>query len=332
MKHIISTLLYLILSNTGLSQSNQDPIKKIVLDNFWWNDTTYTKKGDIDSIYTFMTGEIVEELYLDNDSVKDYFVIESFPGGGQTFAYFYNGLTGQEIENEDMAIISRSGVPIIHMVVDAELSTPQKEIAVLHGGGGTLGHGYYCGVYQFQNDKMTPVFKETVTYLDNEQDRFTTLNYVDFLYSDSRDVSEIKVCKGLQKKKLKAYNLEFNADLNSDTSKYVYQNGAFVKTTPDVYPVPPNGNRFTFFDEYVIVRINVANIQNDLRSNKVGFFELEFLVNTDGSVSNFKLLSPLGPELNAEFIRIISDSKWTPAQKDGKSIKQKVVVYTYIEY
>ena len=49
---------------------------------------------------------------------------------------------------------------------------------------------------------------------------------------------------------------------------------------------------------------------------------LEFTVNTDGTMSNFKILKGVSPELDAEVLRVMSScsQKWEPGVQDGKPV------------
>jgi TonB family protein len=62
--------------------------------------------------------------------------------------------------------------------------------------------------------------------------------------------------------------------------------------------------------------------------NKVeGQVPIEFLVEEDGSLSNFAIKKPLGFGCDKEAIRLIKDGpKWNPATENGKAISKKVAV------
>ncbi len=58
-----------------------------------------------------------------------------------------------------------------------------------------------------------------------------------------------------------------------------------------------------------------------------GRVTLQFIVNTDGSVSDVSVLRGVEPSLNKEAVRVVSASpEWTPGKIDGKPVK---VVYTF---
>ena len=96
--------------------------------------------------------------------------------------------------------------------------------------------------------------------------------------------------------------------------------------------VPPNGNLFMFIDEYVVTRMNGEAIQPDLEAGRQGFFEIQFVVEKDGSISNVEILTSVGPYIDAEIQRILSSSRWKPAENQGSIVRQKMILDTYIEY
>lgn len=58
-----------------------------------------------------------------------------------------------------------------------------------------------------------------------------------------------------------------------------------------------------------------------IKSGKEGNVTVQFTVNTDGTVSNVKVVKGLEPSLDAEAIKVVSKMKgWTPAMKGGKAV------------
>ncbi len=96
--------------------------------------------------------------------------------------------------------------------------------------------------------------------------------------------------------------------------------------------IPPNGNLFMFIDEYVVTRMNGEAIQPDLEAGRQGFFEIQFVVEKDGSISNVQVLTSVGPYIDKEIERILIGSRWTPAENQGSMVRQKMILDTYIEY
>ena len=58
-----------------------------------------------------------------------------------------------------------------------------------------------------------------------------------------------------------------------------------------------------------------------IKSGKEGDVTVRFTVNTDGTVSNVKVVKSLEPNLDAEAVKVVSKMKgWTPAMKGGKAV------------
>lgn len=58
-----------------------------------------------------------------------------------------------------------------------------------------------------------------------------------------------------------------------------------------------------------------------MKSGKEGDVTVHFTVNTDGSVTNVKVVKGLEPNLDAEAVKVVSKMKgWTPAMKGGKAV------------
>ena len=58
-----------------------------------------------------------------------------------------------------------------------------------------------------------------------------------------------------------------------------------------------------------------------MKSGKEGNVTVRFTVNTDGSVSNVKVVKGLEPSIDAEAVKVVSKMKgWTPAMKGGMAV------------
>ncbi|MBC8084688.1 MAG: energy transducer TonB, partial [Hymenobacter sp.] len=54
---------------------------------------------------------------------------------------------------------------------------------------------------------------------------------------------------------------------------------------------------------------------------------VEFIIQKDGSLTDAKVLKPLGSGLDQEALRLIKTApKWTPATYQGQPLKQKMVL------
>lgn len=53
-----------------------------------------------------------------------------------------------------------------------------------------------------------------------------------------------------------------------------------------------------------------------------GVVHVGFIVRTDGSLADIKVLRPLDPDLEREAVRVVkSMPAWTPSEKDGKPVE-----------
>ena len=78
------------------------------------------------------------------------------------------------------------------------------------------------------------------------------------------------------------------------------------------------------FKEYV--NNNVIYPQELIDSNIEGRVFVEFFIEVDGSLGDVKVIRGLHPLLDAEALRVISNSpKWTPAKQRGKALRLKYV-------
>ncbi|MFA6246038.1 MAG: energy transducer TonB [Mucilaginibacter sp.] len=59
------------------------------------------------------------------------------------------------------------------------------------------------------------------------------------------------------------------------------------------------------------------------RNNNIqGTVQVSFVVETDGTLTNFKIIKSVAPDLDAESIRVMHSSpKWKPGKKTGKPVR-----------
>lgn len=57
---------------------------------------------------------------------------------------------------------------------------------------------------------------------------------------------------------------------------------------------------------------------------KSGTIKVEFIVETDGTVSNVKILKSFNADFSAEFVRVIKLMKWIPGEQRGKKVRVKM--------
>lgn len=95
-------------------------------------------------------------------------------------------------------------------------------------------------------------------------------------------------------------------------------------TEAKIMDANPTGG-YGAFNQYLAGNIQYPAAATE---NKVeGQVPIEFLVEEDGSLSNFSIKKPLGFGCDKEAIRLIKDGpKWNPATENGKAISKKVAV------
>jgi protein TonB len=82
-----------------------------------------------------------------------------------------------------------------------------------------------------------------------------------------------------------------------------------------------NGKGLEAFNEYVAQNIKYPS--EAVKSNMQGKVYVQFLVDTDGKVSDAKVLRGISPTLDNEAIRVVKSSPvWSPAIDKGARVKQ----------
>ena len=92
--------------------------------------------------------------------------------------------------------------------------------------------------------------------------------------------------------------------------------------TPDVMPKYPGGDdaRMKFMLE------NIKYPEKAKRDTIQGKVFIQFVVEPDGTLTNFKIMRGIGGGCDEEALRVVKlMPKWIPAQKNGKSVKTEFV-------
>jgi TonB family protein len=101
----------------------------------------------------------------------------------------------------------------------------------------------------------------------------------------------------------------------TDTTTYGYVNGTLIKT--EITPAYPGG----------MIAWNRFLSKNLDQQNTSGKETVEFLVNADGTTSNYVIINPVNPDLDDEAKRLVKKSgRWTPAVQNGKMVKYRTRV------
>lgn len=98
---------------------------------------------------------------------------------------------------------------------------------------------------------------------------------------------------------------------------------AVVFNRADVLPQPVNGMKR--FEEYIR-----QNLRYPLQAEKAGIrgkVFVEFIVNTDGSLSHFSVVKGIGGGCDEQAVQLIKNGPvWTPGKQDGKQVSVRKVI------
>ena len=87
---------------------------------------------------------------------------------------------------------------------------------------------------------------------------------------------------------------------------------------PDVLPSFPGGEQALM----TWLRENLKYPQQAMKEHATGRVLVNFVINTDGSIDEVKILRSVHPVLNEEAMRVIKEMpKWQPGMKDGKVVR-----------
>ncbi len=126
-------------------------------------------------------------------------------------------------------------------------------------------------------------------------------------------ISGEKVIKGAL---IKYDSLALKPKIITFSSEYIYE--ADLSSEKDSEQEVGITGGFQKFNAYLSKSFNLPD-KTDLN----GKVTIQFVVNTDGSLSDFKIINDQGYGTGKEAIRVIKSypEKWTPASKDGKAIR-----------
>lgn len=91
-----------------------------------------------------------------------------------------------------------------------------------------------------------------------------------------------------------------------------------IFAVPDTLPEYPGGQ--AAFLKFVVTRMRYPAIcaENGIQGNVV----VKFVVNTDGSLSDFSVVSKTDPALNKEAVRVLRLSpRWKPGMRGGRPVR-----------
>ena len=122
----------------------------------------------------------------------------------------------------------------------------------------------------------------------------------------------------------------FDVHANFDGYEYFLEDSLICSTKYDtiskrnifliVSEIPFFGDSIHDFHEYVKNNLKHPNIQSDV----VGKVYVQFIIEIDGSLTNFKIMRGIYPDFDKEAIDVLKNMpKWTPGKCNG----EKVPVY-----
>jgi TonB family protein len=103
-----------------------------------------------------------------------------------------------------------------------------------------------------------------------------------------------------------------------DTTKILKKEVAYLLVDQ---PATFRGNGLEAFNKYVLE--NVTYPKEAVQKKMQGKVYVQFVVETDGTVKDAKVLRGVGLILDEEAVRVVKSSPaWTPAKKDGRNVRQ----------
>ena len=104
------------------------------------------------------------------------------------------------------------------------------------------------------------------------------------------------------------------------TTASAQTNSEKVYNTCQVMPQFPGGEKAMM----EFIASNLKYPQQAVKDDMQGMVLVDFVINTEGKVTDPKIVRSLSPECDAEVIRVVGIMPaWTPGQQDGKTVNVK---------
>src|SRR5690606_28466070 len=123
-------------------------------------------------------------------------------------------------------------------------------------------------------------------------------------------------------------DVDFTLDIDIDEKM------AIAELVPDEAPKEePDDAPFIFVEEdpmpadgmssfYTYLSKNLNYPQKAIRNHVEGKVYIQFVVNTDGSLTNLKVLKGISPECDQEAMRVLANApKWKPGKQRGRAVR-----------
>ena len=118
-----------------------------------------------------------------------------------------------------------------------------------------------------------------------------------------------------------AYNSYLFSQYRTDSIKSLNTNRTLLSDTYLIVDEMPTFNGTVYgFREYIIK--NMKYPKEAKKNKEQGKVFVQFSVDTTGTVSDVKIIKSVSPALDAEAVRVVSESpKWKPGKQKGKLVK-----------
>jgi protein TonB len=123
------------------------------------------------------------------------------------------------------------------------------------------------------------------------------------------------------------FTLDIDIDENTAIAEYVPEDVPEENKEPDFFlfveedPVPAGGMQS--FYQYLSKNLNYP--KKAIRNGTEGKVYIQFIVNTDGSLTDLKVLKGISPECDQEALRVLSNApKWNPGKQRGRPVRVRM--------
>lgn len=186
-----------------------------------------------------------------------------------------------------------------------------------------------------------------------------TKHYLRIIEKISSDTFFVRDFYETKAKQMEGYYSSLNPEIKNGTFLYWFRNGKIQLETifknneqRQVRQYDENGNIFNEWEILEIIKIvngkpikelvsierapkfpngqeelnkYIVNSLKEINTNFVGQTNVQFKVNTDGTISDVKILDQLDPQLNKQVMKIIKKMpNWIPGKQNGKLVAIKM--------
>lgn len=123
------------------------------------------------------------------------------------------------------------------------------------------------------------------------------------------------------------FTLDIDIDENTAIAEYVPEDVPEENTEPDYFlfveeDSAPAGGMQSFY-QYLSKNLNYP--KKAIRNGTEGKVYVQFIVNTDGSLTDLKVLKGISPECDQEALRVLANApKWNPGKQRGRPVRVRM--------